>query len=46
MPTIQYAHADRLDALIAMPDHAFVEHADEFVHGDAREASFMKKILP
>ena len=45
MSTIHDAQADRLDALIAIPGHAFVEHADEFVHGDTREVSFMKEIL-
>ena len=35
----------RLDALVPVPDHVAVEHVDEPVHRDAREAPFMEELL-
>lgn len=36
----------RLDAPVPVPDHVVVEHVDEPVHGDAREAAFVEELLP
>lgn len=36
----------RLDPLVPVPDHVVVEHVDEPVHGDAREAAFVEELLP
>lgn len=35
----------RLDAPVPIPDHVVVQHADEPVHGDAREAPFVEELL-
>lgn len=35
----------RLDALVPIPDHVVVEHVDEPVHRDAREAPLMEELL-
>ena len=35
----------RLDAPVPIPDHVVVQHADEPVHGDAREALFVEELL-
>ena len=41
------AHAElRLDALVPIPDHVAVQHVDEPVHRDAREAPLMEELLP
>ena len=36
----------RLDALVPIPDHVAVQHVDEPVHRDAREAPLMEELLP
>ena len=36
----------RLDALVPVPDHVVVEHVDDLIHGDAREAPFVEELLP
>ena len=35
----------RLDPLVPVPDHVLVEHADELVHRDAREAPLVEELL-
>ena len=35
----------RLDPLAPIPDHVVVQHVDEPVHRDAREAPFMEELL-
>ncbi len=35
----------RLDPLVPVPDHVAVQHVDEPVHRDAREAPFMEELL-
>ena len=35
----------RLDPPVPVPDHVVVEHVDEPVHGDAREAPFVEELL-
>ena len=35
----------RLDSLTPVPDHVDVGHADEPVHGGAREAAFAEELL-
>ena len=40
------AHAElRLDPPVPVPDHVAVEHADEPVHRDAREAALAEELL-
>ena len=36
----------RLDPLVPVPDHVVVEHVDEPVHRDAREAALVEELLP
>ena len=36
----------RLDPLVPVPDHVVVEHVDEPVHRNAREAPLMEELLP
>lgn len=36
----------RLDPLVPIPDHVAVQHVDEPVHRDAREAPLMEELLP
>lgn len=36
----------RLDPPVPVPDHVVVEHVDEPVHRDAREASLVEELLP
>ena len=36
----------RLDPLVPVPDHVVVEHVDEPVHRDAREAAPVEELLP
>ena len=36
----------RLDPPVPIPDHVLVQHADEPVHRDAREAAFVEELLP
>ena len=36
----------RLDPLVPVPDHVLVQHADEPVHRDAREAALVEELLP
>ena len=44
--TVHDAHAElRLDPLVPIPDHVLVQHVDEPVHGDAREAPFVEELL-
>ena len=35
----------RLDAPVPVPDHVVVQHVDELVHGDAREATLVEELL-
>ena len=35
----------RLDAPVPVPDHVVVQHVDELVHGDAREAALVEELL-
>ena len=35
----------RLDAPVPVPDHVVVQHVDELVHGDAREATLVEVCL-
>lgn len=35
----------RLDPLVPVPDHVVVEHVDEPVHRDAREAALVEELL-
>ena len=36
----------RLDPPVPIPDHVVVEHVDEPVHRDAREAALVEELLP
>ena len=36
----------RLDSPVPIPDHVLVQHADEPVHRNAREAAFVEELLP
>lgn len=36
----------RLDPLVPVPDHVVVEHVDEPVHRNAREAALVEELLP
>ncbi len=36
----------RLDPPVPIPDHVLVQHADEPVHRNAREASLVEELLP
>ena len=36
----------RLDPPVPVPDHVVVEHVDEPVHRDAREAALVEELLP